>query len=199
MLELAKEAYLKLFADGGLIVGSIALLSLHIYATAFRSLYLLRRIAGPYRRLEAVMGTRDWSERVSAPWVQLIKRVSESSVDVEDVRKLFRRATRKLTLKAQSDLFRLKIGVAAAPLLGLLGTIIGMIDTFEGISNTGGDTSVMVAGGISKALVTTNAGLVVALPALFLGFLIRRKLQQAKVVASAFETAVVREKEGITS
>jgi biopolymer transport protein ExbB len=53
------------------------------------------------------------------------------------------------------------------PILGLLGTVIGMIESFHAISSSGamGDPAVL-AGGISKALVTTAAGLMVALPAL---------------------------------
>ncbi len=199
MLNWGIEVYLKLYADGGLIIAAIALLSVHIYATAFRSLFLVGRVASPYGSLDELMRARDWISRVSAPWLQMVKNASAPEYDADDVRNLFRRAAQRLTLKAQSDLFRLKIGVAAAPLLGLLGTIIGMIDTFEGISLTGGNTSIMVAGGISKALITTNAGLVVALPALFLGFLIRRKLRQARIVANAFETAVLKEKEGSVS
>ncbi|MDQ8183479.1 MotA/TolQ/ExbB proton channel family protein [Pelagicoccus sp. SDUM812005] len=174
---------------------AIALLSVHIYGTAFRSLLLVGRVAAPYRSLDEWVSGGGWRMRVPDPWVRIVGYANRPDLDAEEVRSLFKRAVQRFTLKAQSDLFRLKIGVAAAPLLGLLGTIIGMIDTFEGISDTGGDTSVMVAGGISKALVTTNAGLVVALPALFLGFLIRRKLRQARLVANALEVAVVKEKE----
>jgi biopolymer transport protein ExbB len=52
------------------------------------------------------------------------------------------------------------------PLLGLLGTVIGMIDVFAVITTQGiGDAGVL-AGGISKALITTAAGLTVAIPSL---------------------------------
>lgn len=56
---------------------------------------------------------------------------------------------------------------AIAPLLGLLGTVIGMIKVFSAIVVHGsGDTGVL-AGGISQALITTAAGLVIAIPSLF--------------------------------
>lgn len=57
--------------------------------------------------------------------------------------------------------------VAAAPLIGLLGTILGMIETFQGVSLRSGQTAELVASGISKALITTQVGLVVALPGTF--------------------------------
>lgn len=66
--------------------------------------------------------------------------------------------------------------VASAPLLGLLGTVLGMLDTFAGISRGGGpETSNTVAAGISEALVTTQTGLTIALPGLFLSIIIRRR------------------------
>jgi len=66
--------------------------------------------------------------------------------------------------------------VTAAPLAGLLGTVAGMIETFDGLSDgalfarTGG-----VAGGISQALLTTQMGLVVAVPGVILGRLLDRR------------------------
>ena len=66
--------------------------------------------------------------------------------------------------------------VAIAPLIGLLGTVIGMIETFDSLasaslfSQTGG-----IAGGISQALFTTQLGLVVAVPGVILGRLLDRR------------------------
>lgn len=56
---------------------------------------------------------------------------------------------------------------AVAPLLGLLGTVIGMIGTFDAVSMVSGNTGGDVAGGISQALITTQFGLVVAVPGVF--------------------------------
>lgn len=62
----------------------------------------------------------------------------------------------------------LKLLCAVAPLLGLLGTVTGMIVTFQAITQSGGGDSRLMADGISQALVTTVLGLVVAIPLLFL-------------------------------
>ncbi|WP_349572549.1 MotA/TolQ/ExbB proton channel family protein [Azotobacter salinestris] len=62
----------------------------------------------------------------------------------------------------------LKLFSAVAPLLGLLGTVTGMIVTFQAITQSGGGDSRLMADGISQALVTTVQGLVVAIPLLFL-------------------------------
>ncbi|UVE19229.1 MotA/TolQ/ExbB proton channel family protein [Pseudomonas sp. LS44] len=64
---------------------------------------------------------------------------------------------------------------AMGPLLGLLGTVFGMIDIFSGFMGSGAANAPMLAGGIGKALVTTAAGLIVAIPAVFFHrYLLRR-------------------------
>ncbi|MFP4160276.1 MAG: MotA/TolQ/ExbB proton channel family protein [Desulfobacterales bacterium] len=70
---------------------------------------------------------------------------------------------------------------AAAPLMGLLGTVIGMIVTFDVIAVFGTGNARAMAGGISEALITTQTGLLVAIPGMYMkGFLERRsqKLKQ---------------------
>lgn len=53
-----------------------------------------------------------------------------------------------------------------SPLLGLLGTVIGIIESFLAVTSTGISDPTVLAGGISKALITTACGLVVAIPAM---------------------------------
>ena len=77
-------------------------------------------------------------------------------------------------ISLQADRLGSLVGVIAAiaPLLGLLGTVTGMIATFDIITTVGtGDPSVL-SGGISEALVTTMLGLIVAIPTLFFGQII---------------------------
>jgi len=65
------------------------------------------------------------------------------------------------------DLGVLRALTVVAPLLGLLGTVVGMIATFQAVAGSGGDTAYRVAEGVSRALITTQAGLVVAIPGVF--------------------------------
>ena len=66
--------------------------------------------------------------------------------------------------------------VAVAPLLGLLGTVDGMIETFDSLGEmTLYSASGGIAGGISKALFTTQVGLAISIPGLFIGRMIERK------------------------
>ena len=64
------------------------------------------------------------------------------------------------------DLRVLRALTAAAPLLGLLGTVVGMTETFDAVS-MGGGLGARMAAGLSRALITTQVGLVVAIPGVF--------------------------------
>ena len=77
---------------------------------------------------------------------------------------------------------------AAAPLLGLLGTVMGMLDTFESLSQRAQETTSQVSSGVRFALVTTQAGLTVAIPAIFVIQWIRREAQkrQRELVRAEF-------------
>ncbi|MDG1416988.1 MAG: MotA/TolQ/ExbB proton channel family protein [Maricaulis sp.] len=88
--------------------------------------------------------------------------------DVEIMELKLDEAILKETPKLEFGLNFLKLGAGIAPLLGLLGTVTGMIKTFTMITLFGtGDPKVM-AGGISEALMTTVLGLVAAIPLLFI-------------------------------
>ncbi len=68
-----------------------------------------------------------------------------------------------------------------APLLGLLGTVLGMIEIFSSFMGTGMANASSLAGGISKALITTAAGLMVAIPALFFHRYLQRRVDELVV------------------
>lgn len=71
---------------------------------------------------------------------------------------------------------------AVTPLMGLLGTVIGMIDVFNVIVTEGAGNTGSLAGGISQALYTTAAGLVVAIPALFFHRFFTRRIDEISVM-----------------
>jgi biopolymer transport protein ExbB len=79
--------------------------------------------------------------------------------------------------KLNSRLGAIAITAAVSPLLGLLGTVSGMIETFQMMTIFGAGDPSVVSGGISKALITTELGLVVAIPSLILHALLTRKIK----------------------
>ena len=74
----------------------------------------------------------------------------------------------KDSTRLQRGLSSLKILAAVAPLLGLLGTVTGLIETFQSITLFGAGDPGLMAGGISQALVTTVLGLTAAIPLILL-------------------------------
>ena len=78
----------------------------------------------------------------------------------------------------ESGLNLLKVISMVAPLMGLLGTVTGMIITFQMITLFGAGDPKAMAGGISQALITTVLGLVVAIPTVLMHTLVNGKAQR---------------------
>ena len=178
-----------IWLSGGWVMIPLFGLAVLLYGQAFQLLLYLRRAQ--------LSGAKEmsWFEWVSAPEqaegrVGEIIRYTQSDVSsAKQVRRLFDEV--RLTLLSLIDRRVAFVGilVAAAPLLGLLGTVLGMLQTFFGISSSGGaETAGVVASGISEALVTTQTGLTVALPGLFLVMMIRRRRGQLEARLARLES-----------
>lgn len=85
----------------------------------------------------------------------------------EHVKRLLENAVSQESLKLESGLILLAIAVSGGPFLGLLGTVWGVMQTFAGIAASGSATLTAMAPGVSAALITTVAGLLVAIPSMF--------------------------------
>lgn len=80
---------------------------------------------------------------------------------------------------------------AIAPLLGLLGTVVGMIEVFTAIMVQGSGDTAVLAGGISQALITTATGLTVAIPALIFHRALTRRVDELLVSMEQDSTKLV--------
>ena len=99
----------------------------------------------------------------------------------------------KETPKLESGLTLLKIIAAVAPLMGLLGTVTGMIITFQAITIFGAGDPKAMAGGISSALVTTVLGLLVAIPTVLLHTFVNGRAQRIIHVLQEQTTGIIAE------
>ena len=86
---------------------------------------------------------------------------------MEHVKRSLENCVAQESLKLESGLILLAIAVSGGPFLGLLGTVWGVMSTFAGIAQQGSATMAAMAPGVSAALVTTVAGLLVAIPSMF--------------------------------
>jgi biopolymer transport protein ExbB/TolQ len=86
---------------------------------------------------------------------------------MEYVKRTLERAVAQESLKLESGLILLAIAVSGSPFLGLLGTVWGVMSAFSYVALQGSATLDALAPGVSSALVTTVAGLLVAIPSMF--------------------------------
>ncbi len=102
-----------------------------------------------------------------------------------------------LQVKLEKALPLIAVTAATAPLLGLLGTVTGMIDVFRQITNFANPENSELARGISEALVTTKFGLITAIPSLIVHALLTRRLQGIISKMEGFSARLVRLKKEI--
>ncbi len=187
MRELWDQA-LAIWLSGGWAMIAIAVVALVMFSLGM-DVYL--RLAGKG------FGIREkkWRRWIDNPEERKgnIGRIIEfvmSGKTMKEVTDLFDELTKVELAPFSRELKIMKICVSAAPLLGLLGTVTGMLATFAALaSGSGGDKTMgLVAEGISEALVTTMTGLVIALPGLFFQYLLVRKYESYKAFLARLQT-----------
>jgi len=130
--------------------------------------------------IEFAQGGKPPPDRLRGLRARIVERFAAERTGQSD---LDREVLRHCALK-QRPLFHRHLAViavlaAVAPLLGLLGTVLGMVDTFHVLSAFGTGNVKGLSSGISVALITTQSGLIVAIPGLLLsGYLYRRAARQ---------------------
>jgi biopolymer transport protein ExbB len=152
-------------------------------------------LSGMFSKVAAQLKSREAD--TNNPLGRVLKVAADNpSLDLEALELKLHEAVLKERPEIESGLNLLKIIAMVAPLLGLLGTVTGMIITFQMITLFGAGDPKAMAGGISQALITTVLGLVVAIPTVLLHTLVNSKAQRilhileeqsAGIVASSTE------------
>lgn len=178
-----------IWVAGGFAMTPIAVVTLVMFALGVNSWLRLREKgfqSVPEKRW------RQWIEKPDerrGPIGGLIDTISTSR-SMTELADVFNKVRVAEVKPFERDLRVMKVCVGLAPLLGLFGTVTGMLATFNALSEgSGGDqTMAMIAKGISEALITTEAGLVVALPGLFFQYLLARKFERYRAFLAHLET-----------
>jgi len=163
-LEVEKPTYEERLAQGGKIgYITLSLGAVGVLLAVFQWVYLLG-VGGKVKKQ-----IREETANVNNPLGRVLAVYQNNkTVDVETLELKLDEAILKETPALERFLTLIKLISAVAPLLGLLGTVTGMIETFQAITLFGTGDPAKMAGGISAALMTTVEGLVVAIPTLFL-------------------------------
>ena len=170
---------------GGIWVIPIVLFALFASATAAAKAIWLYRLPVPMpalaERVQSALGRGDEALRaitreVSGPQAELVRVALANQTHEQRDDRLY------ATLLEQRNKLERWLGAIAmtasiSPLLGLLGTVSGMIATFKAMTLFGAGDARAVSGGIAEALITTELGLVVAIPALIAHALMSRRVK----------------------
>jgi len=166
---------LDVWEKGGSLMPALALLSIYAYYVAFDLLFRLHAMLPARRNPKDIADLATNPDHTKGRLRSILSHCLERTNDLEQVRRRFEEArTRDASFLGRRIRFLLVL-ISAAPLLGLLGTVDGMLLTFDGLSRQIGRKMDLVAGGISEALVTTQAGLLIAIPAFALAHLVSRR------------------------
>jgi len=164
--------------SGGPVMIPLGLLSLVAVAIIIERLWVLRRgnflQSATVQTLSGLLasdkfqGAIDFCRRHPGPFTDLVTALVENRhAPYEELKEILEDTGRLQLMGLQRGLPALATIVAGAPLLGLLGTVIGMIKIFSVVATAGSGITEQLSSGISQALITTATGLVIAIPALF--------------------------------
>jgi biopolymer transport protein ExbB len=169
------ERTVQLWIDGGWTMIPLGLVALMIYAAAVSLWFYFAR------RGHKGLSEADCKKLVEHPAQatgdlgEIVRYTQDRVKSLDQIQDRFAEVVASKIPEADRRAQFLNVLISSAPLLGLLGTVLGMLTTFHAISTGGGKTADMIAKGISEALITTEVGLLVALPGLMLAFFVKRQ------------------------
>ena len=178
MLDILKDGW-RLFFEGGTIMYMLGSVACLLYATAFSALIYVRnshlRISHlPDAELNRLI---ERPEKAEGPLGEILNYVLHGPIlTIKTVGRRFEEVRCDMLASVDRRLLVLNTLVAAAPLAGLLGTVMGMLAMFAGLAQGSGPAGMKrVAAGMQEALITTQTGLTIALPGLFIALVIKAR------------------------
>ncbi|HIQ47148.1 MAG TPA: MotA/TolQ/ExbB proton channel family protein [Sulfurovum sp.] len=178
------ERFVELMNTGGSVMWVLFVLNIFLwYGLGYRYLILKRGTKGSVRRLiekhekrgsiQAMRGMLDYAT------VDALDAAKQAKAMGLNMRKHIEGALLPYYSDTGKYGILIKTIIVLAPLIGLLGTVIGMIETFDALQNSSMfSQGSSISGGISKALFTTELGLVVAVPGLIIGRILDKKAER---------------------
>jgi biopolymer transport protein ExbB len=159
-------------------------LFLHFVGKEFRG--LMRKMDGAVGKLKA----HSWN--INNPLINVVQNIIQShgahSQDLRaEVAYLFHRNFEKVN----RDITYLRLVSVVSPLLGLLGTVLGMVKVFQALAKTTNPEPALLAAGIWQALITTIMGLCVAVPCLFFYYHLSLKMKGFRIEAVEYSYQIL--------
>ena len=130
------------------------------------------------KKIDEAIALCDTKKSCVASAVKKFLQKAPKGIDVQDYEFILKEITIKETSHYESRLNLLASVISISPMLGLLGTVTGMIRAFTNISKYGAGDAAIVADGIAEALLTTAAGLMIAIPVIVIYNYLNRRLEK---------------------
>jgi biopolymer transport protein ExbB len=178
MMGLISKTY-EYLLPGGPVMIPLILISIWMWVLIIERMFYFRRMGRHDLSLgEAIEALK--SQRAPLKTGELRNRIVSSFLKGRTGmnrldKSLIEQCAMRKRLMLKRNLSVIAILAAVAPLFGLLGTVTGMMTTFDAIGIFGTGNAKAVAGGISEALITTQSGLLVAIPGLFMSEMLNRR------------------------
>ena len=192
MSEMLRDALNMFLAGGGIMymLGSVAFI---LYATAFAALAYVNR--GNLNEKDAARWD-DWiadPDRAEGRMGEALRYALHGpKLSIKTVQRRFDEVRLNVIQAIDRRLLVINTLVAAAPLAGLLGTVMGMLGMFAGLSEGKGASGMQkVAAGMQEALITTQTGLTIALPGLFIALIVKSKRNAISAALTRVESLIL--------
>jgi len=151
---------------------------LYIKANQVDLKYLVDRVKSQIRASGVDVVVSDLNNRQGLVYKVLANVLQFSHLPAPEVQEHVKEVTRKEVPNLERNLGFLSVIITVAPILGLMGTVLGLMDIFNVISGGNIGDAAALSSGIAKALITTVAGLGIAIPFIFLHHWISHKIDQ---------------------
>jgi len=183
---------MSILTDGGVLMVPLTILALTIYWTAFR-LYFFFTEHRFYRVSRDRLLELIFKPGLASGELRHIIDYTQESDDRgrPQVQSRFAEVINSYLAEVDTKRAYLLILITTAPLMGLLGTVMGMLTTFSGLAVSGGSTVDLIAEGISEALITTQTGLIIAIPAYVMATLIQKRRNEMEACLTTMEALTV--------
>jgi len=191
--EQFQTEFMTILTDGGILMVPLSILALTIYYTAFKLFYFFSEHrfyrVQRQRLIEFVFNPILASGELRA----VLDYTQGTEVETtSDVQARFAEVLSSYLSETDSKRSYLLVLITTAPLMGLLGTVMGMLTTFSGLAvSVGGSTVDQIAAGISEALITTQTGLIIAIPAYVMATLIQKRRNEMEACLTTMEALTV--------
>jgi len=190
--EQFQTEFITILTDGGVLMVPLTIVALTIYWTAFRLYFffsehffykvnrdrIIELVLNPILATGELRGIIDYTQ-------------SKEVQGVDQVKSRFAEIFNAYIAEVDNKRTFLLILITTAPLMGLLGTVMGMLRTFSGLAISAGSTVDQVAAGISEALITTQTGLIIAIPAYVMATLIQKRRNEMEACLTTMEALTV--------